>query len=54
MNNKINVIDLFAGTGGLSDGFHKSKGYNFIAHVEWEKSECLTLRKRLREKWKYN
>ena len=51
--NKYNVIDLFAGCGGLSEGFKQSKRYNFLAFVEWEKRPCETLTHRLREKWKY-
>ena len=30
-----NVVDLFAGCGGLSEGF-KAKGFNVLASVEWE------------------
>ena len=39
-------IDLFAGCGGLSEGFYRQ---NFIplAHVEFNKSACATLRKRM-------
>jgi DNA (cytosine-5)-methyltransferase 1 len=38
-------IDLFAGAGGLSEGFIKS-GFQPIAHVEMNKDSCDTLRTR--------
>jgi DNA (cytosine-5)-methyltransferase 1 len=50
---KYNYIDLFAGCGGLSEGFEKSKLFNGLAFVEWEKQPCSTLKKRLRERWNY-
>ena len=50
---KIGVIDLFAGCGGLTDGFKKNKKFNTIAAVEWEKYPCETLKRRLKEKWGY-
>jgi DNA (cytosine-5)-methyltransferase 1 len=50
---KLNIIDLFAGCGGLSDGFDQSEKYKTIACVEWEKEPCNTLMKRLTEKWGY-
>lgn len=36
-NKSIKSIDLFAGCGGLMDGFEQSGHYNTIAAVEWEK-----------------
>ena len=48
---KINAIDLFAGCGGLSDGFERSGFYNLIAAIEWEKAPCENLKKRLETKW---
>lgn len=48
---KYNVIDLFAGCGGLIDGVLQSGHYSPIASVEWIKAPADTLRKRLKEKW---
>ncbi|HVZ97801.1 MAG TPA: DNA cytosine methyltransferase [Chitinophagaceae bacterium] len=43
---ELNYIDLFAGAGGLSEGFIR-KGFHPIAHVEMNKEACDTLRTRL-------
>lgn len=51
--NSIKSIDLFAGCGGLMDGFEQSGYYNTIAAVEWEKGPCRNLATRLKDKWKY-
>ena len=45
MNKKMNFIDLFAGAGGLSEGFIQA-GFEPIAHVEIKKSACNTLKTR--------
>lgn len=47
----LNTIDLFAGCGGLMDGFMQSGHYNTLACVEWEKYPCATIENRLRKKW---
>lgn len=53
MKDKITFIDLFAGCGGLSEGFLQSGKYEALAHVEWEMPMVETLRSRLKEKWKH-
>ena len=52
-NKKIKSIDLFAGCGGLMDGFEQSGKYETLAAVEWEKGPCRNLRIRLEDKWNY-
>ena len=49
---KYTFIDLFAGCGGLSEGFLQSKHFCGLAHVEWEIPMVETLRHRLATKWK--
>ena len=41
----MNYIDLFAGAGGLSEGFIRA-GFNPVAHVEMNKDACDTLKTR--------
>ena len=48
---KYTFIDLFAGCGGLSEGFLQTGRYLALAHVEWEIPMVETLRNRLKTKW---
>lgn len=54
MPEKINIIDLFSGCGGLSDGFEQTGKYHTLACVDWEKPTCETLIKRLHDRWGYD
>lgn len=51
---KYTCIDLFAGAGGLSEGFLQAEAFEFVAHVEWEKPMVDTLRNNLVKRWGYN
>jgi len=51
MRKKYTFIDLFAGCGGLSEGFMSSGHFRSLAHIEWELPMVQTLRKRLVQKW---
>lgn len=48
---KYRMIDLFAGCGGLTEGFMQTGDYDEVAAVEWLKPQVNTLRRRLKEKW---
>jgi DNA (cytosine-5)-methyltransferase 1 len=47
---ELNYIDLFAGAGGLSEGFIRA-GFNPIAHVEMNKDACNTIKTRTAYHW---
>ncbi len=48
---KYKFIDLFAGCGGLEDGFLQTGKYSDVAAVEWLKPQVNTLINRLETKW---
>ncbi len=48
---KLTTIDLFAGCGGLMEGFEQSGAFQTLACVEWESAPCRNLENRLRSKW---
>ena len=50
MVRKLNFIDLFAGAGGLSEGFIRA-GYTPLAHIEMDKYACDTLKTRAAFHW---
>ena len=50
MNRKLNFLDLFAGAGGLSEGFIRA-GFEPVAHVESDQAACFTLRTRMAYHW---
>ena len=47
MSNKYTFIDLFAGCGGLSEGFYK-QGFHGLTHVEYDHYACKSLRTRMK------
>ena len=53
MKKKYHTIELFAGCGGLLEGFLQQGGFDTLACVEWETYPCETLVKRLSTKWRH-
>ncbi len=47
---KLQFLDLFAGAGGLSEGFIRA-GFTPIAHVEVDQAACYTLKTRTTYHW---
>lgn len=50
-NQTLNTLDLFAGCGGLTEGFLQSGHYHTVGAVEWEKAPYETIEHRLITKW---
>ena len=53
MKKIYHTIELFAGCGGLLEGFLQQGGFDTLACVEWETYPCETLVKRLSTKWRH-
>lgn len=49
--NKLKTVDLFAGCGGLTEGFESTGLFSTVAAVEWDKQALNTLVNRLETKW---
>jgi len=47
MSKKYTFIDLFAGCGGLSEGFYQ-EGFESIVHLDFDAPSCETLKERMR------
>lgn len=45
-----NFLDLFAGAGGLSEGFLRA-GFESVAHIEMDRAACFTLKTRMAYHW---
>ena len=39
----LNIVDVFSGAGGLTEGFRYKDHYNFICHIEMDKDACSSL-----------
>ncbi|MBH2545086.1 DNA (cytosine-5-)-methyltransferase [Serratia marcescens] len=50
MDKSLHFLDLFAGAGGLSEGFIRA-GFTPVAHVESNRAACFTLRTRAAYHW---
>src|SRR5689334_6422614 len=50
LNNSLTFLDVFAGGGGMSEGFVRA-GFTPVAHVEVDKAACFTLRTRTAYHW---
>ena len=48
---KINTVDLFAGCGGLTEGFAQTGLFRMISGVEWDKAPVECLRFRMKTRW---
>ena len=44
----MNILDLFSGCGGLTEGFHQ-EGFKSVLHIDFDQPACETLRERLRD-----
>ena len=39
----LNILDVFSGAGGLTEGFRYKEYYDFICHIEMDKDACSSL-----------
>ena len=50
----MNIIDIFCGCGGLTEGFLSTKKFNTLAIIDWDKPSLDTLKHRMKTKWGYS
>ena len=39
----LNILDVFSGAGGLTEGFRHKEDFKFICHIEMDKDACASL-----------
>lgn len=50
----MNIIDIFCGCGGLTEGFLSTKKFKTLAVIDWDKPSLDTLKLRMKTKWGYS
>ena len=50
----MNIVDLFCGCGGLTEGFLTTRKFTTLAIVDWDKPSLETLKNRMKTKWNYD
>ena len=53
LKKKLKFLEVFAGAGGLSEGFIRA-GFEPVAHIEMDPSACYTLKTRMARHWLFS